>query len=475
MEYTATDAGNPWYNRSGSRRRKVVAIGALRRRFLPAIGLLALAAGGCAVDPDRDETPANRPPVITRLGAVSDTVATNAEAAFWVEAGDADGDTLTYAWSATGGAFTSATDVAAVTWVAPAAASQETLRVVVGDGQLTAAADIPVTVLTAAPRLGPLPSLLQLNLARSRVDLVLLNPGFGPLHWSATSDVGWLRIEPAGGAVTVADTVAIVIDRGPLAAGGYLGRIHLATDGGNATILVTIRAAAEPVYTYHIRARYPHDPTAFTQGLLYHDGFLFESTGLLGASSLRRVDLESGVVRQRRNLDANLFGEGLALWDTTLIQLTWQNQTALRWGLRSFDSLGTFSYATQGWGLTADAARLIMSDGTARLFFRDPQTFALLGEMPVTDSRGEVAWLNELEWIAGEVWANVWRTDDIVRIDPATGRIVGWLDLSGLLTAAEAQAADVLNGIAWDAAGGRLFVTGKNWPWLFWIEVVPAE
>ncbi|MCS7060643.1 MAG: glutaminyl-peptide cyclotransferase [Anaerolineae bacterium] len=228
-----------------------------------------------------------------------------------------------------------------------------------------------------------------------------------------------------------------------------------------------------PVYTYRIIATYPHDPSAFTQGLLFAEGMLYEGTGWYGASSVRRVELTSGTVLQQHNLDAEYFGEGIAVVSDTLYQLTWQNRVAFTYDKTSFRPLGVFSYTTEGWGLTYDGQRLIMSDGSPVLYFRDPATFAVLGQITVTDAGLPVARLNELEYINGEVWANVWMTDWIARIDPASGRVTGWVDLSHLM-APHPRLSDpdaVLNGIAWDEVGKRLFVTGKRWPALFEIEV----
>lgn len=200
---------------------------------------------------------------------------------------------------------------------------------------------------------------------------------------------------------------------------------------------------------------------------------LYESTGLYGRSSLRRVALETGEVLQQRDLPAEYFGEGLALFDGRLIQLTWQNNTGFVYDAASFALQQTWTYPTEGWGLTHDGAHLIMSDGSATLRFLDPRTFQAQREVLVTDGGRPVGLLNELEYVNGEVFANVWQTDWIARIDPQTGRVLGWIDLSGLLAPEERQAADVLNGIAYDAQNGRLFVTGKLWPKLFEITLAP--
>ncbi|MDW8352179.1 MAG: glutaminyl-peptide cyclotransferase [Anaerolineae bacterium] len=237
---------------------------------------------------------------------------------------------------------------------------------------------------------------------------------------------------------------------------------------------VTVEAVPTPVfYTYTVVRTYPHDPEAFTQGLVYADGVLYESTGLYGRSSLRRVALETGAVLQRRDLSAEHFGEGLALFDGRLIQLTWQNNLGFVYDAQTFDLLRTWTYPTEGWGLTHDGTHLIMSDGSATLRFLDPRSFAVLRELPVTDGGQPVVRLNELEYVNGEVFANVWQTDWVARIDPRTGHVRGWIDLSGLLTPEERQVADVLNGIAYDAQGDRLFVTGKLWPKLFEITLKP--
>ncbi|MFZ5863142.1 MAG: glutaminyl-peptide cyclotransferase [Nitrospirota bacterium] len=232
------------------------------------------------------------------------------------------------------------------------------------------------------------------------------------------------------------------------------------------------RTAESPRYGYEVVKVYPHDPTAFTQGLLYRDGFLFESTGLNGQSSLRKVRLETGEVLQRRPVAEEHFAEGLADWGNQLIQLTWQSRVGFRYDLDTFVPQGTVAYPGEGWGLTHDRSRLIMSDGTADLRFFDPVTFDETGRVTVTDNGQPVGKLNELEFVNGEIYANVWRSDDIVIIAPQSGLVTGRVDLRGLLPAADRTAAvDVLNGIAYDAEHNRLFVTGKYWPKLFEIRL----
>lgn len=234
--------------------------------------------------------------------------------------------------------------------------------------------------------------------------------------------------------------------------------------------------AGEQYYSYVVINQFPHDPQAFTQGFLYSEGFFYEGTGLYGQSSLRKVNPETGEVIKKRELTENLFGEGIALYKDKIVQLTWKENLGLVYNRESFTVLEVFSYPTEGWGLTYDGKHLIMSDGSATLRFLDPETFAPVRQVQVTSSRGPVQNLNELEYIKGEVYANVWLTDYIVRIDPQTGKVTGWIDLSGLLPRETIRGVvDVLNGIAYDHEQDRLFVTGKLWPFVFEIRLVPVE
>ncbi len=229
-----------------------------------------------------------------------------------------------------------------------------------------------------------------------------------------------------------------------------------------------------PVYGFEILQRWPHDPQAFTEGLVFRDGRLYESTGLNGHSDFREVELETGQVLRSRALDQQYFGEGLALFGGRLYQLTWRSQAGFIYDAATFQPAGQFSYTGEGWGLTDDGTSLIMSDGTGTLRFLDPATLAVQRTVTVTDDGREVTQLNELEYVKGEIYANVWRTNLIARIDPATGHVTGWIDLTGLLAPSERSGnEDVLNGIAYDAATDRLWVTGKLWPRLFQIRVVP--
>lgn len=232
--------------------------------------------------------------------------------------------------------------------------------------------------------------------------------------------------------------------------------------------------AQEPArFTYEIVRVYPHDPEAFTQGLLFHGGALFESTGLYGRSTLREVELETGAVRRSQDFPAQIFAEGIALDGEKIIALTWRNRGGYVFKREDFSPVSTFDYEGEGWGLASDGARLIMSDGTADLRFLDPVTLVETGRVTATLRGKPLKNLNELEWIDGALFANVWRTNVIVRIDIETGAVTGLIDLRGLRDAlGDAPQADVLNGIAWDADAKRLFVTGKNWPKLFEIRLV---
>lgn len=228
-----------------------------------------------------------------------------------------------------------------------------------------------------------------------------------------------------------------------------------------------------PRFTYRLVNTFPHDVNAFTQGLVFWDGFMYEGTGLNGRSSLRRVELETGEVLEERALDDRYFGEGIALVAERIIQLTLRSNIGFIYDRDSFSLQGDVSYQTPGWGLAYDGSRLIMSDGSTQLYFRDPADFRLLSQVEVRIDQTPLDNLNELEFIKGEVFANIWQTDLIARISPESGQVLGLVDLAGLLTPQERSRADVLNGIAYDAEDDRLFVTGKLWPWLFEIELVP--
>ncbi|HEX9173819.1 MAG TPA: glutaminyl-peptide cyclotransferase [Telluria sp.] len=234
--------------------------------------------------------------------------------------------------------------------------------------------------------------------------------------------------------------------------------------------------AAIPVYGFVVKKSYPHDPQAFTQGLFFHNGFLYESTGLKGSSTVRKVELATGKVLQKTALAPEIFGEGITGIGNDIISITWTTQVGFVFDMKSFKLRQRFSYTGEGWGLANDGKQLYMSDGSAAIRVLDRKSLAETGRIQVTAEGKPIDRLNELEWVDGELFANIWGTDVIARIDPATGKVQGWIDLTGLLEPARRGTSSpdaVLNGIAYDSKRHRLFVTGKLWPQLFEIELVP--
>ncbi|RMH71813.1 MAG: glutaminyl-peptide cyclotransferase [Gemmatimonadetes bacterium] len=227
-------------------------------------------------------------------------------------------------------------------------------------------------------------------------------------------------------------------------------------------------------YTYEVVNRYPHQTDAFTQGLIYVEGVLYESVGRYGYSALREVDLIRGEVLRQHTLSADYFAEGLTLFDNRLIQLTWREETGFVYDRTTFEVIDTFEYLTQGWGLTHDGEHLIMSDGSSTLYFLDPQTYEVISKLPVREGSRPITRLNELEYIEGYIYANVWQTEQIVIIHPVSGQVAGWIDLTGLRPPSD-QPVDVLNGIAYETETGHLFVTGKLWPLLFEIKLIEVK
>jgi len=231
-----------------------------------------------------------------------------------------------------------------------------------------------------------------------------------------------------------------------------------------------------PEYTFKIVRTFPHDPTAFTQGLAYSDGFLYEGTGLKGRSSLRKIHLETGEIVQRVDLAPEFFGEGITVFKNKVIQLTWQSQIGFVYNLSNFHLLRRFSYSGEGWGLTTDGREIFMSNGTSEIRVLDTDALAEKRRFTVRDGDTPVDQLNELEFVDGEIFANVWQTNRIARISPQSGKVVGWIDLKGLLSPIYRLESDaVLNGIAYDSNRKRLFVTCKLWPSIFEIRVVPKR
>jgi len=229
-------------------------------------------------------------------------------------------------------------------------------------------------------------------------------------------------------------------------------------------------------YTYKVINTFPHDRKAFTQGLVFEDGVLYEGTGLSGRSTLRKVELETGNVLQTRKLSGEFFGEGITIYESHIIQLTFLSNTGFVYNKDTFELVREFNYPTQGWGITHNGRHLIMSDGTPILYFLDPETFDRVRWIKVCDRDVPVWGLNELEYVQGQIYANVWPTERIARIAPETGQVLGWIDMKGLLARQDYTGyEDVLNGVAYDKERDRLFVTGKLWPKLFEIKLIPAK
>lgn len=276
------------------------------------------------------------------------------------------------------------------------------------------------------------------------------------------------RLRDAGRGMIAGAALAMMAAAAPVVSGPALS-------GPIAAESVPAEDPEPPIEPAQLVAAYPHDSAAFTQGLFFHDGRLFESTGQQGRSAIREVDLATGKVKREVRLPAEYFGEGSTGWGGTIVSLTWQHGTGFRWDRETFRKLGEFSYPGEGWGLTQDGESLILSDGTSELRFLDPSTFAERRRVRVTWRGQPVAQLNELEYVRGEVLANIWHSELIVRIDPASGAIKGVIDLREIAaTVPVADSESVLNGIAYDARAGKLYVTGKRWPQLFEIAL-PAS
>ncbi len=276
-----------------------------------------------------------------------------------------------------------------------------------------------------------------------------------------------LRRSRAAAAAVLLATIGFFATAGAF---GACGKEVPAAD--RASLSDSTTSARTPTYAFEVVATYPHDPLAFTQGLQWHDSRLFESTGEVGTSGIREVELATGRVIRKRDLAEPHFGEGIVILGSKLYEITWTTGKAFVYDWKTFTPSGEFTYEGEGWGLTTDGTSLIMSDGTPTIRWRDPNTFAEQKRITVTDHGTDVKGLNELEWIKGELWSNVWQSDRVARIDPNTGNVVGWIDLSGILSAMDRSGKeDVLNGIAYDAGKDRYFVTGKLWSKLFEIKL----
>lgn len=259
-----------------------------------------------------------------------------------------------------------------------------------------------------------------------------------------------------------------------LRASGRLG-VRLILIGWLSALALPAAAQTIPIEPAKVIATFPHDTGAFTEGLLWHDGALYEATGESGRSSIRKVDLRTGKVLQKVVIPAPTFGEGIVVWKDQILSLTWKQHVGWRWDLKTFRKLGEFHYPGEGWSLTSDGTHILMSDGSDAIRVLDPTTMAELRRITVTADGKPLDNINELEWVDGEILANIWMTNVIARIDPKTGHVTGWIDLSALTAKVDPKDSNAVpNGIAWDARGQRLFVTGKDWPTLFQIAL-PAK
>ncbi|MBP6772985.1 MAG: glutaminyl-peptide cyclotransferase [Gemmatimonadaceae bacterium] len=279
--------------------------------------------------------------------------------------------------------------------------------------------------------------------------------------------LSFLRSSRTGAAAVLLGSVGFIATAGAF---GACGKEAPAADSTADADTTTI--ARTPSWGYEVVATHPHDTSSFTEGLFFHEGRLFESTGEVGTSYIREVELTTGRAIRQRDLAPPYFGEGTIVFGDKLYQLTWTSGKAFVYDWKTFKPTGEFTYDGEGWALTTDGTSLIMSNGTPMIRWRDPKTFAVTDSISVTDHGTAVTSLNELEWVKGEIWANVWQSEQIARIDPKTGVVTGWIDLSGILKAIDRTGReDVLNGIAYDAANDRYYVTGKRWAKLFEIKL----
>ncbi len=329
----------------------------------------------------------------------------------------------------------------------------------------------------------PAPSIQSLNAQISIVSKkVITKGGKVKINFSSKSKIDSVKIFVDDSLITTAAEQNFSLEIGTEKISHY-GLVNIkatAYKGGKEfnffTKFVLFPSTPPKWYTYRVKKVYPHDPMAYTQGLLYRDGIFYESTGLKGESSIRKVNPQTGQVIQSYTIDPNVFGEGITIWKDKLIQLTWQAHRGFIYDKNTFQKLGEFYYNTEGWGLTNDSTYLIMSDGTNRLYFLNPQNYVVEHTLQVYDNKGPVKLLNELEYINGKIYANIYTTDLIAIINPHSGLVEAYIDMKGLLPASDRKpGTDVLNGIAYDNKGKRLFVTGKNWPKLFWIELIPKK
>ena len=299
--------------------------------------------------------------------------------------------------------------------------------------------------------------------------LIALTGDMAPDSVRLYFDGTWFETLADGQFESTFNTAESRLGKIPVKAVAYSGNSRPQTVTRFITILSDI---VPPVERFQVVATYPHDIGAYTQGLLVHDGYFLESTGDWGKSGLRKVEISSGKVLKSHGLESKFFGEGLALLNNKLYQLTWTTNTGFVYDVSTFTLLGTIHYNTEGWGLTTDGERLIMSDGTNRIYFLEPEYFTVMSTVEVYDNKEAVWQLNELEYIDGVLWANIYQTEKLARIDPLTGKVLSYIDLSGILDPKDRHPdIDYLNGIAWDNDNGKLYVTGKRWPKVYEIKI----
>ncbi len=429
-----------------------------------------------------DEDAARAGVWIQHISVIPRIVAPGDSAQACVLAEEADGRPLDVRWQAAAGGFAGGDSGACVTWVAPQTTGSYRLWVWVSDGAHEASDSVQVEVAPREPQLTVTPAELEFG-AQDTVRLILVrNEGARTLDWSVSAGESFTTVSPSRGlgrqGAPAPDTIRVSIDRTGLDAGAYADTVRFDSNGGRAAIPLSLEVLGTPVWSYTIVDSFPHDRSAFTQGLAVRNGILYEGTGRYGTSYVRALELETGRLLRSKKLRGSYFGEGIALVESLLYQLTLNAGLAMVYEESSFERLYTVAYSSEGWGLAYDPSgdRLVRSDGSERIYFHDPLTFEPLGQVDVYDGDDPVWRLNELEVIGGVLFANVWKTHRLARIDLETGQVLSWVDLTGLEALADyGSRIDVLNGIAYDEASDRLFVTGKLWPVLFEIELIEPE
>ncbi len=442
---------------------------------LLAIGAIAAWAGfGCSTETCPEPTLR-----IVAVTAVPQEVEPGEESQLKVTVAGSSGGPVTIAWEATGGNFPHGASGEEVTWVAPRCTCVSTVTVTVSDDHGSSSAELAISVGVNRPVLLLESGELDFGNDFTTRRIVISNDGERTLGWELTQTPEWITLSHSSGSIRATDppdTVMAEAVRGGLPPGAYQDTLMLNSNGGAVRIPAGMTILPTPVWSYVIEDSFPHDREAFTQGLGFADGLLYEGTGRYGKSRLREVELETGEVLREASISSSRFGEGIAVAETLIYQLTLNAGRAYVWRRSDFEVLRTEPYPTVGWGLAYDGERLILSAGNSWLYFHELETFDSIGQIEVVDQGVPVDDLNELEVVDGLVYANILHSERIACIDPSSGLVVRWIDLTGLAELADyGDPISDLNGIAHDAATGRLFVTGKLWPVLFEITPVPPE